>query len=121
MCEVMVNRVRVLGVLFWDEKGSRQDYWILTKKEEALDDLLGKLRFGIVCCLTTRKELCKLCVLGFNRVNVGLFYLFPHINTDYGSCFFLFGQWGFWSWESRKGSKGESNRFIARRSYDVEG
>lgn len=102
MCEVMVNRVRVLGVLFWDEKGSRQDYWILTKKEEALDDLLGKLRFGIVCCLTTRKELCKLCVLGFNRVNVGLFYLFPHINTDYGSCFFLFGQWGFWSWESRK-------------------
>jgi len=33
--------VWVLRFLFWDEKGSRQGYWILTKKGEdgeALDD-----------------------------------------------------------------------------------
>ena len=143
--------VWVLRFLFWDEKGSRQGYWILTKKEEALDDLLGKLRFGIVCCLTTRKELCKLCVLGwegftsrlldfnkergrwrsfgwllgklgfglacclttrkelhklcvlgFNIIMLGYFIYSLIINTDFGSCFFLFGEWGFWSWESRK-------------------
>ena len=64
--------------------------------------LLGKLGFGLACCLTTRKELHKLCVLGFNIIMLGYFIYSLIINTDFGSCFFLFGEWGFWSWESRK-------------------